>query len=107
MRWLISLAFLVACSSSSDPPGPPGPPVDAAIDSTVDVCLTCAQGQICVARYDGACRLQAACVPKTVDCPLNACSADCQAAYCPAPYQCMNRAPCGGQSAKAFTCYGP
>ena len=104
MRWLILSVILAACSS--DPSTPPAN-VDAAIDAKPDVCLTCALGQICVARYDGACMGGPACVPKTVDCPLNACSADCQAAYCPSPYQCMNRAACGGESAKAFTCYGP
>ena len=103
MRWLIWCAFLVACSSS---PGST-PPVDAAIDGKPDVCLTCALGQICVALYDGVCTGGASCVAKTVDCPLNACSPDCQAAYCPSPYQCMTRTPCDGVSPNAFFCRGP
>jgi hypothetical protein len=109
MRWLIALALFAACSDDSDGSNPPpiDAAIDAAIDSMVDPCLTCAVGQICVARYNGTCGLQTECVTKTVDCPLNACSMECQTAYCPSPYQCMNRPPCGGESAKAFTCYGP
>jgi hypothetical protein len=103
MRWLISLALLTACSSNSGST----PTVDAGVDATIDVCLTCASGQICVASYDGTCHGSAGCVTKTVDCPLNACTTDCQSAYCGSPYQCMNRAPCGGESPHAFTCYGP
>jgi hypothetical protein len=102
MRWLLATALLTSCSSSSS-----STPADAASDSSVDVCLTCALGQICVASYDGTCKGGAGCVTKTVDCPLNACSAECQAAYCSAPYQCMTRSPCGGESVHAFTCDGP
>jgi len=105
MRWLICVALLTACSDDSKSAAP----IDAAIDSSVDPCLTCALGQICVASYDGTCGPSVKCVAKTVDCPLarGACSAECQTAYCSPPYQCMNRPPCGGESAKAFTCYGP
>lgn len=111
MRWLIACAFLVTClvaclvACSSSPSSTP--PVDAAIDGKPDVCLTCALGQICVALYDGTCMGGPSCIAKTVDCPLNACSAECEAAYCPSPYQCRGRAPCGGESPKAFNCYGP
>ncbi len=108
MRSLIAFAFaLAACSDDSG--GDNTPPIDAAVDTRVDPCLTCALGQICVARYDGTCGEQVACVTKTVDCPIapGSCSQECQDAYCPSPYQCMNRPPCGGESAKAFTCYGP
>jgi hypothetical protein len=114
MRWLISLlvllpllalAVLSACGESSDPNTSP---IDGAIDTPAgDPCLRCAVGQICVARYNGTCGVTTDCVAQTVACPLNACSQECQTAYCPSPYQCMTRSPCGGESDKAFTCYGP
>jgi hypothetical protein len=79
---------------SCDPPAP-------------DPCAACGATELCVARYDGTCQGRPSCVPKTVDCPANACSSECQAAYCPQPYQCQDRVPCGGEPAAAFTCYGP
>jgi hypothetical protein len=103
MRWLIVLVFLAACSSSSGST----PTVDAAIDAEVDVCLTCAAGQICVGLYDGVCTGGSRCVAKTVDCPLNACTVECQDAYCGSSYQCTYRAPCPGVSPHAFFCRGP
>lgn len=107
MRPLFALAFVLA--GCSDDSGGNNPPIDAAVDTAVDPCLTCALGQICVARYDGTCGAQVQCVTKTVDCPITraSCSAECQTAYCPSPYQCMTRTGCGGESDKAFTCYGP
>jgi hypothetical protein len=103
MHWLILLAILAACAHDSGP----ARPSDAAIDVAADPCLACTSDQICVAGYDGTCRGQAACVTRTIDCPSNACTAGCEAAYCNAPYQCRNRPPCGGESPLAFTCYGP
>ncbi|MEO7735231.1 MAG: hypothetical protein ABIY55_30030 [Kofleriaceae bacterium] len=103
MRWIIACVFLVACSSSPSST----PPADAPIDAEIDVCLTCAAGQICVALYDGVCTGLSRCVAKTVDCPLNACTVECQDAYCPSPYQCMTRTPCEGASPHAFFCRGP
>lgn len=71
-------------------------------------CADCAPGEICVERFDGTCgETYPQCVPKTVDCPQNECTPDCQAAYCGAPYQCEDRAPCGSEDPLAFTCYGP
>jgi hypothetical protein len=101
VRWLIAIALALVFSgcSSHDPP--------RAIDGVADACQACGTGQLCVARYDGTCRVQVACVARTVDCPSNACSTACQSAYCLAPYQCQNRAPCGGEPPGAFTCYGP
>jgi hypothetical protein len=104
MRWLLVCVLLVACSSS---PGSTPPPVDAAIDAEVDECLTCAEGQICVALYDGVCTGGNRCVTKTVDCPLNACTPECEAAYCGSPYHCTYRPPCPGLSPHAFLCRGP
>jgi hypothetical protein len=103
MRWLFALALVAACSDSSGP----ARPVDAAIDAAADPCVACGTDQICVARYDGTCRGQAACVTRTIDCPDNACTAGCEAAYCMPSYQCRNRPPCGGEPPGAFTCYGP
>jgi len=81
---------------------------DAAIDGAADVCLACRADQICVAKYDGVCDADVRCVTRTTDCPANACTADCEVAYCtPNPYQCQTRTPCGGESPLAFTCYGP
>lgn len=104
MRFSLAVALLFAACGSDAARTPPD---DAPSDTAIDPCLTCAAGQICVARYDGTCNGGPACVAKTIDCPLNACSDACQAAYCPSPYQCKTRTACGGESAKAFTCYGP
>lgn len=103
MRRLVALAVLAACSHDAGR----APAIDAAIDVPGDPCLRCGQDQICVARYDGTCQGEATCVARTVDCPSNACTAGCEAAYCTTPYQCQTRAPCGGESPHAFTCYGP
>ncbi|HEX3763463.1 MAG TPA: hypothetical protein VHW23_32430 [Kofleriaceae bacterium] len=81
--------------------------IDAAIDGTANPCQACSAAQLCVARYDGACLRQVECVARTADCPNNSCSAACQSAYCPLPYQCQDRPSCGGEPAGAFTCYGP
>lgn len=78
-----------------DPP-PPNP------------CDSCTADEMCVAKYDGTCGGGAACVPKTVECPDNACTTECQDAYCGSdPYQCEIRSPCGTEPEGAFTCYGP
>jgi hypothetical protein len=103
MRWLFALTFVAACSDSSGP----ARPIDASIDGAADPCLACGPDQICVARYDGTCHGQAICVARTIDCPSNTCTAGCEAAYCMPSYQCRTRAPCGGESPRAFTCYGP
>lgn len=106
MRMLI-LALTIFAAACGDDGGSPQEPVDAAIDSPVDPCLTCALGQICVAQYDGTCKGAPHCVTRTIECAPNTCSADCQTAYCPSPYQCMNRSTCPGESPHAFNCYGP
>lgn len=93
---------IAACSSNST-----DAPVDAAIDGASSVCDTCTADQICIARYDGTCIESIACVARTVDCPANACSPACEAAYCTSPYQCHIRPGCGGEPPTAFTCYGP
>jgi hypothetical protein len=73
----------------------------------VDPCAQCDSTQLCVQSYDGTCGESTACVPRTVECPNNACSAECEQTYCSSPFQCMNRAPCGTESPVSFTCYGP
>ena len=79
-----------------------------AIDGAPDPCQACRADQMCVARYDGTCQARGVeCVARTTDCPGNVCSAACESASCPAPFQCQTRAPCGGEPAHAFTCYGP
>ena len=105
MRWLIHttflcLAALAACSDSKPASN------DAPIDAAPDPCAACRSDQLCVARFDGVCNLQVVCVAKTVDCPNNTCSTTCQTAYCPQPYQCMNRS-CANPPAGAFVCQGP
>jgi hypothetical protein len=109
MHWLAAIALVLVfpgCSSHD-----PQRPTDAAIDGVADLCHACGTGQLCVARYDGTCLLQVECVARTVDCPgtSSACSAECEAAYCPSPYQCHIRPGCGGQPPPPgiFTCYGP
>ena len=74
-----------------------------------DPCTLCTTDEICVQSYGGACGDGVAhCVAKTVECPNNACTEDCQTAYCGTSlYQCMTRVPCGTESPLAFTCYGP
>jgi hypothetical protein len=106
MRWFV-LAFVVAagCNDGATPRLPPDDLPDCCV--TPDPCATCGPSEICVASYDGQCRQNIACVPRVVDCPANACSPACEAAYCAAPYQCQTREPCGGESPNAFTCYGP
>lgn len=99
----VALAVLgLACGDDdktlTDAPGP----IDAA-----DPCAACGTTQLCVQRFDGVCNGAISCVPRTASCPANACSMECEQAYCPSPYQCMNRAPCGTEVAGAFTCYGP
>lgn len=91
-------AALLGCSRTRAQPAP---------DGTPDPCQACGAAQLCVARYDGTCQRQIACVARTADCPDHRCSAACEAAYCPAPYQCSIRPSCGGEPAGAFTCYGP
>jgi hypothetical protein len=106
MRWpavLLAAAIGAGCSSAS-----PSAAVDAAIDGPPDPCLACRTDQMCVARYDGTCGSRGVeCVARTADCPGNVCSTACESAYCPAPFQCQDRSPCGGEPAHAFTCYGP
>jgi hypothetical protein len=82
---------------------------DALIDAAADPCLDCTADQLCVHLYDGICRGAPVCVARTVDCPNNVCTPECQSAYCgsPSPYHCTARPPCGGESPRAFTCYGP
>lgn len=100
MRWVLALAFLAGCSGNARS-------IDAGIDVSTDVCLSCRADQICVARYTGTCGASVSCTTKTMECAPNTCSSACEAEYCPRPYQCQNRPPCGGESPLAFTCYGP
>ena len=99
-RWLL-VTLLAACGSSTPASS------DARDASGDDPCDACTANQICIQRYDGTCNLTTTCVISSERCPDNACTASCEAAYCPRPYQCANRAPCGGESPQAFTCYGP
>lgn len=73
----------------------------------LDECLFCTADQICVQSFDGLCTGGSRCVDKVVECPGNACSPECEAAYCNAPTQCQNSIPCGTESPLAFHCYGP
>jgi hypothetical protein len=77
---------------------PPPPPAS---------CELCVEGEICVQAFDGFCGFSTSCVPEIVVCPDNACTPDCEAAYCNAPFQCQVRVACGTESPGAFTCYGP
>lgn len=71
-------------------------------------CPPCPLGSTCVERFDGTCHTAGAiCVATTETCAPNTCSAACEAALCPSPYQCQNRAPCGIETTGAFLCYGP
>ena len=72
-----------------------------------DPCDACTGNQICIQRFDGTCNVTTTCIISSERCPDNACTASCEAAYCPRPFQCSNRVPCGGESPQAFTCYGP
>src|SRR5258708_6289723 len=112
MRWLAAIALaLVFPSCSSDPPRAIDAAIDGPNDGVAELCRACGAGQLCVARYDGTCLRNVVCVARTVDCPSDnsVCSAACETAYCPSPYQCHYRPGCGGQPPPPgiFTCYGP
>ena len=103
---------LAACGSG-DPAGAL-PDAEVTIDgATPDPCLACTTDQMCVALYDGVCSGGPHCVAKTLDCPQNACSPACEAAYCGTPYQCADRIGCDGLGhpyappGSSFTCEGP
>ena len=73
-----------------------------------DPCLFCAIDEICVQAFDGLCSSSSTCVPRTLECPDNACTPDCELAYCgDGASQCENQIPCGTESPLAFKCYGP
>jgi hypothetical protein len=108
--WLVAVVGFIGLACSSDRTNPPDAAPDAVPDAIIDAtdaCGVCTGDQLCIQRFDGTCRESVECVAPNPDCPSNACSAECEAAYCPAPYQCDNRPPCGGESPRAFTCYGP
>jgi hypothetical protein len=117
MRAPALLFALAACSSKSGPspsPAPPAPPSNRGSGSgvaTPTAGCACAADEQCVERFDGACKSRGlACIKRPASCPAdaaNACTASCGNAYCPRPFQCDNRTPCGGEVAGAFTCYGP
>ena len=112
MRWIVVVALVAGCSSKTRTADAAiDAPIDAAIDAAIDApdpCLQCRSDQLCVERYNGTCGLMSIeCAVKAVDCPNNACTSTCEATYCPFPYQCGIRGPCGGESPLAFTCYGP
>jgi hypothetical protein len=89
----VNLAALAACGSTAD---------------TVRGCPPCPAGTTCVERFDGVCQSRGVeCVATTESCPANTCSSACEQALCPAPFQCQNRPPCGGEAVGAFLCYGP
>lgn len=104
MRWILA-SLLVVGACSGDDGGQAGDDTGSA-----DPCDVCGPNEVCVQSYDGVCTGGVAeCHPKTVDCPITgSCSQECQDAYCPgSPYQCLDRVGCGGESPRAFTCYGP
>jgi hypothetical protein len=77
-------------------------------DPEPDPCLLCTADQLCVQAFDGACVGAISCVDRVVECPDNACTPDCELAYCgDGVSQCQNRLLCGTESPLAFTCYGP
>ena len=80
----------------------------ACASDTVNGCPPCPAGTTCVQSFDGTCHTSGPhCVATTENCPVNTCSAACEQALCPAPYQCQNRPPCPGEVVGAFLCYGP
>jgi hypothetical protein len=111
MRWLTVGAAVVVCLAAACSMQTHSS-IDAQADIPADVvdtgvCAQCRADQFCVARFDGQCGASIGCVVRTVDCVNNVCSPACEAAYCPQPYQCQNRAACGGEPPGVFTCYGP
>lgn len=76
-----------------------------------DACSECSDSQLCVQNWDGQCNLlSTSCRSKmagTVDCSEAGCDQTCEAAICRAPLQCVNGSSCPGESARAFSCYGP
>lgn len=80
----------------------------ACASDTAHGCPPCPTGTICVESFDGTCHTSGPqCVATTENCPVNTCSAACEQALCPAPYQCQNRPPCQTEAVGAFLCYGP
>jgi len=103
MKRLWIAVVLAGCGGSE-----PTPTVKAGSDA--DPCDACAPGQRCVERFDGTCqRRWFECVNVSAACPDNACTPECQRAYCPQPFTCTERVGCANlpASPKAFTCYGP
>src|SRR5262245_30326395 len=89
----VIVADLVACASDTAP---------------AHGCPPCPTGPTCGERFDGTCQTSGAqCVATTENCPVNTCSAACEQALCPAPYQCQNRSLCHTEAVGAFLCYGP
>ena len=99
---LVALVTLATACGGSSPSR-----TDGGNGSGDDPCDACTADQICIQRFDGTCGLSTSCVSPSAVCPDKTCSAACESAYCPRPYQCGNRAPCGTESPDAFTCYGP
>lgn len=105
---LVLAVVLAACGTKSKPKLDAAKPVDAPVDTAADPCAACTADQLCVQRFNGTCGLGTSCEPREGrDCPTNTCSAECEQAYCPSPYQCQTRPPCGTESPTAFHCYGP
>lgn len=98
------VVLVVACGDDGGSTLPDGA---SAIDAEADPCDACGAGELCVQRFDGTCTMESSCITTTLACAPNTCSAACEEALCPTPYQCQNRPPCGTESARAFTCYGP
>lgn len=114
--WCAWLVLLVACGDDDGSALDAAPidtalidtPIDMPIDMSLgDPCSTCEPTERCVQRFNGTCGMQVECIANGPACANNSCTQECASAYCPQPYQCDNRPPCGTESPAAFTCYGP
>ena len=103
---LALICLLAACGTKAPQVAPDAP----------DPCDACTADQLCVQRFDGVCTLGTFCEPRATTCHdpqigRQSCTAECEAAYCPNPYQCTARYGCDPAkpqpSPRAFTCYGP
>lgn len=106
IRAALGLGLLVACGDDKTPSL--DATIDGVVDGVVDPCAACTADQVCVQRFDGTCGLGTQCLPREGrTCAPNTCSMECEQAYCPSPYQCQTRPPCGTESPTSFRCYGP
>jgi hypothetical protein len=114
---LALLVVVVGCGGGGSGKSPDPPPANRGSGSEVPPASSgsakqcaCQPDEQCVQRFDGMCGIRdVICIKRSAACPADpglTCSPACEAAYCPRPFQCSYRPPCGTEIRDAFTCYG-